>query len=513
MKKQKKLWGELKLLSPKNLEKEVHIYGYHFSWKAHSFLMLGALAGISAVGLIYKLEPFCFGVILAAAVLMAPVLVLDMYKKMYEQKRFADAVTYMEQMLYSFQKSGKILNALRESREIFGEGQMADAIDTAVSHMEQGKEEAGKGILKESLKCVERIYRCTKITMVHELLTGAEEYGGETESSILLMLEDLELWKRRVYKLQADKKKSHLDNMISIAVAVLLCATALYVLDGMKELFAAQNPAAVFQIRLIQVSSTVFIMILLRIFVKSSKNLTDNWLEDELLHEPEYIEQSYAAIMEYDDRKQKKRSFLCAAPCFAAAAGFLFFQMPWAGGISLAAALVLLFQHKIGYILAKRDVTDEMYLALPQWLMDMALLLQNNNVQVSIIKSEKEAPAVLKRELEQLVARIEQEPNQLHTYTQFCKSFDLPEIQSCMKMLHAVSEMGTGNVKAQIVHLLQRVNEMQGMADQIRNEAIAFRMKMLFSCPVIAATAKLLVDLTAGMAFMFRMLGNIGGYQ
>lgn len=513
MKKQKKLWGKLKLLSPKNLEKEVHIYGYHFSWKAHSFLMLGTLAGIGAVGLVYKLEPFCFGVVIAAAALTVPVLILDMYKKMYEQKRFADAVTYMEQMLYSFQKSGKVLSALKESREIFGDGQMAYAIQTAVSHMEQGRDEAGRGILKESLKYVEEPYRCAKLAMVHELLTGAEEYGGETESSILLMLEDLELWKRRVYKLQADKKKSHMDNMISIAVAVLLCATALYVLDGMKDMFAAQSPAVIFKIRLIQVSSTLFILILLRIFVKSSKNLTDNWLKDEALHEPGYIEQSYRAVMEYNDRKQRRKSLLWAAPCFAAAVIFLYGRIHWAGGICLSAAVFLLFQHKIGYHLAKRDVTDEMYLALPQWLMKMALLLQNNNVQVSIIKSVQEAPAVLKMELEQLVARIGKEPNRLYTYTEFCKSFDLPEIQSCMKMLHAVSEMGTGNLKAQIVHLLQRVNEMQDMADEIRNETIAFRMKMLFSFPVIAATVKLLIDLTVGMAFMFRLLGKTGGYQ
>ena len=41
--------------------------------------------------------------------------------------------------------------------------------------------------------------------------------------SALLLLEDIELWKRRGYQLQAEKKKSHTDNIISVIVSVILC--------------------------------------------------------------------------------------------------------------------------------------------------------------------------------------------------------------------------------------------------------------------------------------------------
>ena len=78
-------------------------------------------------------------------------------------------------------------------------------------------------------------------------------------------------------------------------------------------------------------------------------------------------------------------------------------------------------------------------------------------------------------------------------------------------MLHAVSENGTGNVRSQMGHLLERVARIQGMADDITNEKIAFRMKMLFSYPVVAATVKLLLDLTVGMVLMLQVLGSAGG--
>lgn len=52
---------------------------------------------------------------------------------------------------------------------------------------------------------------------------------------------------------------------------------------------------------------------------------------------------------------------------------------------------------------------------------------------------------------------------------------------------------------------------MQQVSEEMINENIAFRMKLIFSYPVVAATAKLLVDLSVGMVVMLQMLGAIGG--
>lgn len=511
MGKTRKAWDKLKLLHPKNLEKEVHVYGYHFSWKSHIVLMLGALLGISAVGILFQLEPVYFSIVVVAVIVVLPVLVLDMYKKMYEQKRFADVSSYMEQMLYSFQKTGKVVSALKESREVFGEGQMRRCMDEAILHMELGRPDSQEGVLKEGLEIIESQYGCSKLSMVHNLLVNTEEYGGEVEDSIVLVLEDLERWKKRGYCLQAEKKKSHTDNMISIVVATLLCAVALYVLDAMKQMFAVESTVAIFKIPVIQISSALFILILLHIFVKSAKSLTDDWLTDIVLHDEEYITRSYDMVMNYDEGNAKKRSFLWAGVLLVPAMVLFVLEKRVPGIVCLLISIFLLVQHRIGYQLALKDVTEEMYLALPQWLTGMALLLQHNNVQVAVAKSREGAPAVLQKELRLLTERLEQMPEKLTSYTAFCGDFDLPEVTSCMKMLHAFSETGTGNVRVQMNHLLERVGQMQDMADGIRNESIAFRMKMIFSYPVIAATVKLLLDLTVGMVVMMQILGSIGG--
>lgn len=65
-----------------------------------------------------------------------------------------------------------------------------------------------KGILRHRGK----EYECRKIKTLHELLISAEEYGGEADDSISLLLNDVELWKRRGYLLQGEKKK-HIQTM------------------------------------------------------------------------------------------------------------------------------------------------------------------------------------------------------------------------------------------------------------------------------------------------------------
>lgn len=503
---------KLKLLNPKNLEKEVHRYGYHWTWKSQAALTAGALLGIGVVGIVFQLQAGCLAVLMAAMVLLLPVLVLDVFLKMFEQKRFSDAATYMEQVLYSFQKSEKILIALKETRELFEDGQMRQVIQEAIWYIERGQAKTGDGILREALEIIENAYECTKIQMVHELLISGEAYGGETEQSVLLLLEDLELWKRRGYQLQKEKKISHRDNIISIVVATALCAVALYVLDAMKGLFVtATAPFLIFQVPVIQYSSLLFILFSLFVFAKSTRNLNRNWLKEDGTRETKYIMESYQMVMDYNEKRAKWRSLLWAAPFLAAGAAGFFFRKRWLGILSLGIACFLLVQHKVGYGLAKKDVTEELYIAFPQWLMEIALLLQSNNVQVSIAKSTQAAPEILKPELEKLLERLQREPEKLMSYTDFCKDFDIPEASSCMKMLHAISESGTGNAKIQIHELMKRVSEMQGKADEIRNRSISFQMKMIFAYPVIAATIKLLIDLTVGMLYMFRMLGSMGG--
>lgn len=474
--RKRRIIRSLQLLNPKNLVREVHVYGYHFSWKTHLLALLATLAGMSVVSVLFQLKPIYFSCVLVAVCFMLPILILEMYKGMFEQKRFADAVTYGEQILYSFQKNGKVVSALKETKEIFEDGRMKWVIEEAISFLEDGNSNSEKGILKEALEQIEQAYSCSKIHMIHELLISCEELGGDAGNSILLVLNDIELWKRREYSLQAGKKVQNRDNVISIIVSFVLCLITLYVLDGMSLLLPNKTVAGLFPLEVIQISSFLFILFMLFVFYKSRKSLTKSWLQRETLYKQDYILASYDLVINYGEKNWWQRIL-----------------------------------SRIPYYLAKKDINRELYTTLPQWLMQIALLLQNNNVQVSLMKSIEDASPVLQKELERLRERLEIRPNELQSYTEFCKNFDIPEVQSCMKMLHAISESGTGNAQLQVNNLLQRVQEMQNIAEDIRSGSDAFQMRLLFSYPVLGVTIKLLVDMTVGMLYIFQLLSQVGG--
>ena len=64
--------------------------------------------------------------------------------------------------------------------------------------------------------------------------------------------------------------------------------------------------------------------------------------------------------------------------------------------------------------------------------MDIILLLQSENVQVALTKSQESVPTVLAHEVEHLVDRIEMEPESAEPYHRFLWDFQIPEVHSAM---------------------------------------------------------------------------------
>lgn len=503
----------LKLLNHKNLQREVHMYGYHYSSKTHLMLIAGVLAGSIAIGLIFRLSaPFVLA-LTAASLLVLPLLILSMYQKMYEQKRFSEAGQYIEQMLYSFLKNQKIYVALKECISVFKEGQMHDVIEQAAAHIDRGMADTDAGVLREALAMIEEAYPCEKIKASDEFMLSVEERGGEFEESTDILLMDTNVWMRSCYGLQAQKKQQHIEVVLCILVSTILCGVVLYALNWAGSLFPQAGKFDVFSYYLIQFTSTVFIIFNLIVFYKSSKNLATDWLENRAGNDEKLILSGYHTVMSYEQRKERRKSLIYAAPFFIAAVPLYIFSKTILAVISLLLAVFLLFQHKIGYNLAKSTVEKELYVVFPQWLMDMALLLQNNNVYVSIQKSYENAPNLLKPELEALLKRIEEQPDEVTSYTGFFGKFGVQEIFSCMQMLYTVSETGNGDIKVQMENLMKRIFQMQENAEKLMQEHTKFKMEVLFSYPMAATCIKMAVDMTFGMVIMLAMLGNmqIGG--
>lgn len=101
-------------------------------------------------------------------------------------------------------------------------------------------------------------------------MISSEDYGGDVERSILIAQEDLDIWKRRVYRLQNEKKVTHNDNVASILMSIALCAVTLYILDYMKIMFDVDSIMNIFTNIIVQATSTGLILISIWIYLKSN---------------------------------------------------------------------------------------------------------------------------------------------------------------------------------------------------------------------------------------------------
>lgn len=118
---------------PWNLKNEIGTLGYSFGNK-QILMVYGAIIGIMVLtGYLFKLPILWQLPILLAGVLFAPTVVRNIYKNKYEGRRFADVNVYIEQMLYAFENSHRILTALQDVGELFPKGAMKDIISEAVA--------------------------------------------------------------------------------------------------------------------------------------------------------------------------------------------------------------------------------------------------------------------------------------------------------------------------------------------------------------------------------------------
>lgn len=501
IKRQKKAGS---IWNPRNLQKEVHTFGYHFSWKTYLLTILCALLLIAVVGIFFRLHLGYIAAIVLVALLLLPVLIVDMYRQMYEQKRFADVSDYMEQILYSFRKERKVLRALQEVYRAFPDGMMKHCIGDAVSYIEAGQAQTEAGMLSEALYLIEESYSCDKLHTVHELLVNAEERGGDVERSIQLLVEDIEVWKRQVYGLQKNKKVCHVDCILSIVVAALVCGVDMYVMNAVKDMMDASVKMSVFDMTVVQLTSFLFVLVCFFAFYKSSKRMAHDWLKKDVENE-EALLKAYEYLKKYNKEREQLRSAMYALPFLVTAVVCYFFVSRVVSAVCAGIGIFLLQQHQFSCRMYAKEIKNALYQVFPEWMMDMSLLLQTNNVQVAITKSMTRAPKVLRGELETLQKRIMENPGDVRSYTAFCGQYDVPEIMTCMKMLYSISESGSGDAQVQIENLVTHIHKMQEKETELKNQNISFKMRSICSYPVAATSVKLLADMTAGTLFILQL--------
>lgn len=489
------------LLNPRNLKTSVEKYGYTFSAKKFYLFVLAAFVVAIGTGLLFQLDWYFIAAIGLVAILSVPSIFLASLKGMYAGKQFHDVSDYMEQLLYSFRKKRKILTSLEDVYVAFEEdtGPMRELVQRAIEHIRTA--DTTGDIHREAFDIIEKEYSNDRLRCMHNFLIAVENNGGKVENSIDLLLDERAMWDERVHLFQKEKNTIKRNITVSIVFSLVLCFAILFIfsVDTLAQLQIPKN-------LLVQITSTIAIVLDLILFVKITNKFTQSWLVKETKQTDYQVLRDYFYVENYDPAKERKTAIIWTACTSAIWIIGLVLNQPLIVILGALISLFCAFSSPISYKLAKKSTTKEIQKAFPQWMMELALILQSDNVQVSISKTLESAPAVLRPELEALVEKFEESPHSLKPYTEFLKNYDLSDIKSAMKMLYSVSTSGTANIDEQITDLIKKQNKLMDKAEKITNADQLAGMTTINMVPMLFCILKSVADMTVLVFSLFNLM-------
>ena len=155
----------------------------------------------------------------------------------------------------------------------------------------------------------------------------------------------------------------------------------------------------------------------------------------------------------------------------------------------------MLFQHILDKKLSYKAVVNEIIKEFPNWLMNIALLLQTSNVGSAIYESIEDCPAILRSDVEKLYEDILEQPDSPEPFNDFLKMYDIRAINSSVRVLYALKEGSTYSPDEQISEILQKNNEILSVSEEIELKEIVSKLKITMGVPLITGSLKLGVDM------------------
>ena len=379
----------------------------------------------------------------------------------YYLNKYYDVVQYMEQMIYSFKKQPKIREALSDAQKVSTE-RMKEIIEEVLVSIDS---KATENIYEESLDIIGKEYDCKRLRSLHSFLIKIEKNGGEYETYINILLEDIKEWSDRLSLFIRDVNRVKRNVIISIFSTLITCGFMAYLIP--KE-YQYTNHI------IYQIVSTVMIILMLQIFLTVNKKLNYNWIKEKELM-PENMVMKYYSLVERGQQGKRELSLL----------------------------------ERMSYKKAKKSLENEIKKAFPDWIRDVAINLQNETVQSAIENSYENAAFVLKRPIRKLLIDFERYPIGIEPYDNFLSGFDLMEIKSSMKMFYSINQLGNEQSDKQIDAIIDRNNKMTRQAEEMKNKDRIGIAGMLSAIPMLIGVGKIMSDMVLMVIVFTSSISNV----
>ena len=414
-------------------------------------------------------------------------------KQKMNENRFFEASLYMDTVLYAFLKEEKIEGAIRDAALTLPEGTMKETVKLCHERLLMTSDDIC--IMEESLGEIGQKFPCKRIQDIHEFMIHVEYYGGEIEKPVKLLLEDKGRWEKRIQKAMEERKKKLSDILLSVVASLLICGIILYL--PVLNVDISGN-------WLLQIFTLVVLLADDVVVLKAQKYLSVDWLSLNLMEDEDYYVKKMQEFKSFDEKKEGRPSRIMGSIGLLISVLLFVFGKEWAAALGLFLSIFLFQQRKVGHALLKKKITKEIKYAFPNWLLDLVLLLQSENVHVALQKSKMHVPGVLREELEQLLERLEMEPESSEPYHMFLQDFSIPEVHSAMSGLYGLSIGNSSNGDRQMSELVARNLTLLDVTEARRLSDAGSGMHLLFLAPVLTASFKMVIDMALLMIYFIQ---------
>ena len=290
-------------------------------------------------------------------------------------------------------------------------------------------------------------------------------------------------------------KKKLADILLSVVTSLLICGVILYL--PVLDVDISSN-------WVVQLFTLVVLFIDDVVVLKAQKYLSVDWLNLQFKEDEDYYVKKMQEFKSFDEKKERGLSWILGSIGVTVSLVLFAFQKEWLAAIGLFVSVFLFQQHKVGHSLLRKNITKEIKYAFPNWLLDLVLLLQSENVHMALQKSRMHVPGVLREELEHLLNRLEMEPESSEPYHMFLQEFAIPEVHSAMSGLYGLSIGNSSNGDRQISELVARNQALLDVTESKRLSDAGSGMHLLFLAPVLTASFKLVIDMALLMIYFIQ---------
>lgn len=466
-------------MSLKNLIADIEKMGFKGSIKKICGIILAYVAIAASVSIFMELNPICFIIMLFVGMLIVPLIILNAYKKIYEDNRFREVSQYIEQMLYSFKNTNKVLKSLKDIQPMFKDSPMGETIKRCINEIP----DVG---IEKALSNFEKIYDCQKIHQLNQFMIEVERVGGDHDNSINLLLQDRELWVNRTLEYKKERNHQKTTVFMAILMSFTLCVF-------MEKILPVQIDVTsnVFH----HVSATLLFLLDLILFYMTDNFCSASILNNFKMRSDADIKKYYEYLVNYNAKKEFAKGVrMAAGGIFIVVFGLISKEMTYVF-IGIIFSVFCLVKNKATYNTRFKVIKEEIEIQFPRWLMNMALYVQSNSVQVALYKSIPTAPLVLQPELIKLNNAIRENPVSVNPWLDFMKDFDVPDITASMTMFYSIASGAGANVQEQVNEIIKRNNALLDKTERIANDNLLARMYLFFLAPQLTGSFKIIVDM------------------